>query len=338
MKEFFIYNKAKEEKVFFSGRITIGRSSDCELSIDEKEVSTKHAIISIGGDDVFIEDFNSNNGTFVNGTRLEPKQKHCLHEKDIIQIGNHYLFFNSEEGNVEYVELPSFTGAFAMGTEVGIVHDKFENLEVKDDSSKYSLKGLRATKEKINEIKKCIEDLAELSNSRAGIEKTIHDKKSELNDFDNYFKMKKYRTEDDFLNTISSVERVNSKIGDEITEVEGKISALEEQVAALNKEINSLKKVSREAQSEFDNNVEVTKEIAADLEIFRGRDGLVNEIKGYMQKLKKMDELDIQKQMETLKENLAKEEEQLKVAQKQYAQKKFGSEGLFSKKPKKKSA
>lgn len=332
MEEFFIYSKSLGEKIFFSGRITIGRSSDCELCIDEKEVSTRHAIISIGGGEAYIEDFNSNNGTFVNGTRLEPKLKQRLHEKDNIQIGNHYLVFNSQEGNIEYVELPSFSGTSSMGIDkIGIVHDKFEDLAVKEDPNKYSLKGLRATKEKINEIKRCISDLSELSNNRISVEKTVEQKKSGLRDFDHYFKMKKYRTEDDFLNTISSVDKVNQKIGDEIREVQSKISTLEDELAILTK-------VASSSQTEFDNNIAIKKEIYADLEIFRGRDALVDEIKSYIQKLKEIDELDVQKQMSSLKESLVKEEEHLKSAQKQYAQKKFGSEGLFSKKTKKKSA
>ncbi len=333
MKDFFIYDKAQEKKIPFRGKITIGRSAESGVCLDEKDVSTNHAMITATVDGVFIEDFNSFNGTFLNGARLEPKEKYALQVKDIIQIGNSLLFFNSEEGNVEYVELPSFTGSFNIGSnDVGIVHDKFEDIIPKEDKNKYSLKSLRSNKEKINEIKKHIKDLSGLVKDREVVRATIEEKKSDLNEFDNYFRMKKYKTEEDILKTISSVDMVNQKIGDEIKAVEGAISEVEKEIAILNNKIGSLRGQMKESQDEFDHNKEVVEELHADLEIFRGRGGLVDELKDYMQRLKKFEEFDIEKQMESLKAALVKEEESLKEAQKKYAQNKFGSDGLFKKK------
>ncbi len=334
MKEFFIYDKNQEEKVPFSKELTIGRSPKCGLTLNEKEVSTNHARISVSSDGVFIEDFNSFNGTFLNGARLEPKEKRTLQVKDIIQIGNHLLFFNSVEGNVEYVDLPSFTGSFKIANvDEKIIHDKFEEINNDiENKNKYSLKGLRSNKEKINEIRKHITDLNGLIKDRETVRSVIDEKKSELNEFDNYFRMKKYKTEEDILKTISSVDMVNQKIGDEIKAVECSISELQAEINSLNQKISKLQNQAKESQKEFDHNRDVREELYADLEIFRGRGGLVDEIKTYMQRLKKFEDFEMEKQMEKLKDTLVKEEESLKEAQKKYAQNKFGSDGLFKKK------
>ncbi|PJA40051.1 MAG: hypothetical protein CO182_08405, partial [Lysobacterales bacterium CG_4_9_14_3_um_filter_62_6] len=50
--------------------IAIGRSGDCELCIDQSVVSRLHARISRRGQQLWIEDPGSTNGTFVNDLRV----------------------------------------------------------------------------------------------------------------------------------------------------------------------------------------------------------------------------------------------------------------------------
>ena len=49
--------------------ITIGRSSTCDIVIDDPRVSRLHAVVSVVGGQVVVED-KSTNGTFVNGRRI----------------------------------------------------------------------------------------------------------------------------------------------------------------------------------------------------------------------------------------------------------------------------
>ena len=71
-------------------RITIGRSPDCEIFLDDVTVSRKHAVIAKNADDFRIEDEGSLNGTFVNKKRVEAAE---LENGDELQIGKYRLTY-----------------------------------------------------------------------------------------------------------------------------------------------------------------------------------------------------------------------------------------------------
>ena len=74
-------------------KITIGRGDECDICLDNMNVSRHHAsIVNVGGR-LFVEDLNSANGVFVNGKRVLGKT--LLNEKDIITIANSILFYSS---------------------------------------------------------------------------------------------------------------------------------------------------------------------------------------------------------------------------------------------------
>lgn len=52
------------------GGVLIGRSSDCQLLLDDDYVSTRHARITLSSSGYQVEDLGSTNGTFVNNQRL----------------------------------------------------------------------------------------------------------------------------------------------------------------------------------------------------------------------------------------------------------------------------
>ncbi len=67
--------------------ITIGRSSDNDVVIDNKLASRHHAVIQKIKDDYYIKDLGSTNGTFLNGETI-PKDKYVkLGHQDTISIG-----------------------------------------------------------------------------------------------------------------------------------------------------------------------------------------------------------------------------------------------------------
>lgn len=78
-------------------RTTIGRRSHNDLTIDNLAVSGEHAVLFKSGDDVYLEDLGSTNGTTVNG---QPVKKHLLLGGDLIEIGKYRLKYMAEGGDV----------------------------------------------------------------------------------------------------------------------------------------------------------------------------------------------------------------------------------------------
>ena len=52
------------------GQLTIGRGTDCDLVLDEPEMSKKHARIELGANDISLRDLGSSNGTTINGVQV----------------------------------------------------------------------------------------------------------------------------------------------------------------------------------------------------------------------------------------------------------------------------
>ncbi|MGL4422649.1 MAG: FHA domain-containing protein, partial [Gemmataceae bacterium] len=50
----------------------IGRDPECQLRPASQAVSKQHCAIVVRGTQVFLKDFGSTNGTFLNDTQLEP--------------------------------------------------------------------------------------------------------------------------------------------------------------------------------------------------------------------------------------------------------------------------
>ena len=85
--------------------LTIGRTEQNDVYYPNKVVSSKHAILSYRGGKWFIQDTNSTNGTFVNGTRAT-KMKLDVGDTVFIMglkivIGKNIIAFNNPDGQVQ---------------------------------------------------------------------------------------------------------------------------------------------------------------------------------------------------------------------------------------------
>ena len=74
------------------GQFLIGRTSDCQLSLDDPLVSRRHAVLSVQPDGVFIEDLGSRNGVFHNGAKVEGRAR--VGDGDTVRIGSQELFLS----------------------------------------------------------------------------------------------------------------------------------------------------------------------------------------------------------------------------------------------------
>ncbi|MCL7453676.1 MAG: FHA domain-containing protein [Anaerolineae bacterium] len=74
------------------GRLDAGRAIFPDVDLTQEEgmdlgVSRRHARVSLRQDQVFVEDLNSLNGTFLNATRLVPELPYPIKDGDELQLG-----------------------------------------------------------------------------------------------------------------------------------------------------------------------------------------------------------------------------------------------------------
>ena len=74
------------ELVPIDNEITVGRGGGCALVLaDDQYASTVHARVFRRGNDLFVDDLESRNGTFVNGKRISNTTK--VRRGDQLQFG-----------------------------------------------------------------------------------------------------------------------------------------------------------------------------------------------------------------------------------------------------------
>jgi pSer/pThr/pTyr-binding forkhead associated (FHA) protein len=85
--------RAGEHFLLEQDSITVGRSPDCDIFLDDVTVSRRHALLKRDEGRFFIEDQGSLNGTFLNRRRIESAP---LEDGDELQIGKYRLTFLSK--------------------------------------------------------------------------------------------------------------------------------------------------------------------------------------------------------------------------------------------------
>jgi hypothetical protein len=76
-------------------KTTLGRRPYNDIVIDNLAVSGEHAVLQMVGSDVFIEDLNSTNGTYINGKAVK---KQLLTHNDTVEIGKYKIKYLLEDG------------------------------------------------------------------------------------------------------------------------------------------------------------------------------------------------------------------------------------------------
>lgn len=71
-------------------RLTIGRSPDADVFLDDVTVSRNHALVVRRKDGLYLDDLGSLNGTYVNRHRIE---SHKLSDGDELQVGKYRLTY-----------------------------------------------------------------------------------------------------------------------------------------------------------------------------------------------------------------------------------------------------
>jgi pSer/pThr/pTyr-binding forkhead associated (FHA) protein len=80
-------------------RTSLGRRPYNDVVIDNLAVSGEHAVLQMSGQEVYLEDLNSTNGTYVNGKAVK---KQLLQNSDIVEIGKYKIKYVSEAAQAEF--------------------------------------------------------------------------------------------------------------------------------------------------------------------------------------------------------------------------------------------
>ena len=107
-------------------KTTLGRRPYNDIVIDNLAVSGEHGVLQMAGTDVFIEDLNSTNGTYINGKAVK---KQLLSHNDTIEIGKYKIKFVVDDGT-EYEKTTvmragsrsPLTGPATAGSIFGDIH------------------------------------------------------------------------------------------------------------------------------------------------------------------------------------------------------------------------
>ncbi|HEX9961374.1 MAG TPA: FHA domain-containing protein, partial [Pyrinomonadaceae bacterium] len=94
MREIILYIEApdgRRQQVALEDEISIGRTNLARVAVDDAQLSRVHATLWREGDDVWIQDENSTNGTFVNDDRITGERK--LSDRDEILLGSETRIF-----------------------------------------------------------------------------------------------------------------------------------------------------------------------------------------------------------------------------------------------------
>ncbi len=105
-------DKVIERIVTEKKRISIGRTHDNDIVLENRGVSRKHAMIEFNNNAAVIIDNESLNGTFVNNRKIHEE---VLRDQDSITIGKYTLLYNREathQGN----ELAGMDGTMVLNT------------------------------------------------------------------------------------------------------------------------------------------------------------------------------------------------------------------------------
>lgn len=82
-------------------RTSLGRRPYNDVVIDNLAVSGEHAVLQMSGHDVYIEDLNSTNGTYVNGKAVK---KQLLQNNDQVEIGKYKIRYLTDAAGGQFEE------------------------------------------------------------------------------------------------------------------------------------------------------------------------------------------------------------------------------------------
>ena len=91
-------------------RTSLGRRPYNDIVIDNLAVSGEHAVFQMSGNEVYLEDLNSTNGTYVNGKAVK---KQLLQNTDMVEIGKYKIKYVNEAASAGFEKTMLFKSGSA---------------------------------------------------------------------------------------------------------------------------------------------------------------------------------------------------------------------------------
>lgn len=85
------------------GIFVAGRQSSCDIVLEDRSISRRHAEFFEQAGRVLVRDLGSLNGTYVNGVRSSVDRPLPIQANDLVRLGR-VLIRVTEHANVDYVE------------------------------------------------------------------------------------------------------------------------------------------------------------------------------------------------------------------------------------------
>ena len=103
----------KSNRIEIGTSLSIGRSSDNEIVVDEPTVSRNHALVKQIGQKYYLIDVGSSNGTFKDAKRVHNPT--LLENKSIVQCGNmQFIFYDNSVDDGDDETQIAMTSSFVM--------------------------------------------------------------------------------------------------------------------------------------------------------------------------------------------------------------------------------
>jgi pSer/pThr/pTyr-binding forkhead associated (FHA) protein len=105
-------DKVIERIVTEKKRISIGRTSDNDIVLENRGVSRKHAMIEFNENAAVVIDNESLNGTFVNNRKISEE---VLRDADVVTIGKYNLVYHSQSSHPDD-DISAMDGTMVLNT------------------------------------------------------------------------------------------------------------------------------------------------------------------------------------------------------------------------------
>lgn len=128
------------EEQFTDEDISIGRDPNCNLHVDDLQVSKNHLKIIIKNNELLLEDLNSTNGSFVNGKRVSDNLK--LKNGDLVSFGDNNVFEvqkTDEQLDEEFVIQAGIEEQTSSVNEISPIPENIKTDKTKINTQKESL-------------------------------------------------------------------------------------------------------------------------------------------------------------------------------------------------------